>query len=1043
MFGARFSQPGVVVAAMLVAAAAWAAEPFALSPTELKSFRLPPGMKIERVAAAPLVQYPLFACLDDAGRLYVAEGTGTNLPGTELVKRNLGKITRLEDTDGDGTFDKSMTFADDLVFPQGVLWHDGAIYTASHPSIWKLVDTDGDGKADRREEFVTRFNFNGNGCDLHGPFLGPDGWMYWTDGRHGYDITTREGQHLQGLAARIWRCRFDGTGIERICGGGFDNPVELVFTETGEMVGTMDQGTGDALLHYVEGGVYPRGDQPCIAEFKMTGPLLAPITSFSAALPAALCGLVSIRSNHFGPDYQNSLLTTQFNVHRLQQHMLTASGATWGCTSKDFVVSSNYDLRLTDVLEDADGSLLMVDMGAWFNYGCPTAKIAKPDVKGSIYRIRNTAAPKQTDPWGRQNKLRELPPERLVQWLDDPRPLFRDRVVAELAGRSDKGVEAINQAYVRSQAAVGDGAALAAMRRRNLIWTACRIRTPAARAIVRTGLADKDASVRMVAAHCVGLERDAKAYEALSSMVIQDEPVLRRRAAAALGRIGKPEAVVPLLASLRKGGIDRVLEHAIVYALIEIGSRDATLVALSDSSPLVRRAGLVALDQMEHGELTRDLTVPLLDTDDPDLQQTALAVISRHEGWSDEIRKLVDQWLATAELSPAQQQALTGALLALSANEGIQTQIAAALSGDPTPVENRRLLLRVISRARVDQLPPRWLETLGKILAGDNAVLARESVAVVRARNLAQFDAVLAKIAGQDELAVDLRIAALECLGPRQRTLDAAAFGLLATQLSGKADPLVHVAAARALGAFRPGGRQLIELAAEVAQAGPLTLPLLLPAFSETGDAEVGLALFKSLLKSPGSEALSPDELHALIKRFPAEVQALAQPLVAKLAEREREQEVYLTELVNRTLQTPGNPERGRDVFFSQKVGCYGCHRSEAKGGSVGPDLSVVGKFRDPRALLEAVVFPSSTIVPEFRSFSIVTRDGKTNTGMIVAETSDALYLRTSQLAEIRISRQEVEEIAPSSISIMPQGLEKTMTDQEFADLLEYLFQRR
>jgi putative heme-binding domain-containing protein len=1043
MFGARFYQACVTVSSFLLAAAASAAEPFAMSPAELKSFRLPPGVKIERVAGAPLVQYPLFACFDDAGRLYVAEGTGTNLPGVELVKRNLGKITRLEDTDGDGIFDKSVTFADDLVFPQGVLWHDGAVYTASHPSIWKLVDTDGDGKADRREEFVTRFNFNGNGCDLHGPFLGPDGWMYWTDGRHGYDITTREGQHLKGLAARIWRCRFDGTEIERICGGGFDNPVELVFTETGEMVGTMDQGTGDALLHYVEGGVYPRGDQPCVAEFKMTGPLLSPLTSFSAALPAALCGLVSIRSDQFGAEYKNTLLTTQFNVHRLQQHVLTPSGATWGCTSKDFVVSSNYDLRLTDVLEDADGSLLMVDMGAWFNYGCPTAKIAKPEVLGSIYRIRRDGAPKIEDPWGIQHKLHELTPEKLVQWLDDPRPLFRDRVMTELARRGRVALPAIKQMYLVSSVKPDENSSRLELRRRNAIWTACRIRTVAAQTVVNLGLTDEYASVRLVATHCAGLERDDKAFARLSTMVVSDEPVLRRRAAAALGRIGKPAAIASLLASLRKGGVDRVLEHAIVYALIEIGSREATLVALSDPSPLVRRAGLVALDQMEHGNLTRDLTVLLLDTDDPDLQQAALAVISRHDGWSDEIRRLVDQWLATAELSTSQQQALTGALLALSANEGIQNQVAAALLGATTPLENRRLLLRVISRARVDQLPPRWLEALGQVLAGENTVLSRESVAVIRARNLAQFDAVLAKIAGRDDLAVDLRIAALECLGPRQRTLDAVAFGLLSMQLSTQADPLVRVASARALGAFRPSNRQLVELAAAVAEAGPLTLPLLLPAYSETGDAEVGLALFKSLLKSPGAEALSPDEVHALMKRFPVEVQTIAQPLVAKLAEREREQEVYLTELVNRTVQTPGNPERGREVFFSQKVGCYGCHRIDAKGGAVGPDLSLVGRFRDPRALLEAVVFPSSTIVPEFRSFSIVTRDGKTNTGMIVAETSDALYLRTSQLAEIRISRQDVEEIAPSTISIMPQGLEKTMTDQEFADLLEYLYQRR
>ncbi|MGE5194611.1 MAG: PVC-type heme-binding CxxCH protein [Deltaproteobacteria bacterium] len=1042
MSASRFCLAIVTGLVWLAPASITGADPAPRAKDDVKSFRLPAGMTIEKVAGAPLIRYPLFACFDDAGRLYVAEGTGKNLPGTELVKLNLGKITLLEDADHDGTFDKGTTFADGLVFPQGVLWHDGAVYVASHPSIWKLEDTDGDGKADRRQELITRFNFNGNGCDIHGPFLGPDGWLYWTDGRHGYDITTREGEHLQGLAARIWRCRLDGSGIERICGGGFDNPVELVFTETGEMVGTMDQGTGDALLHYVEGGVYPRDDQPCMAEFKMTGRPLAPITSFSAALPAALCGLVAIRSNHFGPEYQNSLVTTQFNVHRLQHHVLTPSGATFACTHKDFVVSSNYDLRLSDVLEDADGSLLAVDMGAWFNYGCPTAKIAKPEVLGSIYRIRREGAPRGDDPWGRKYRFRKLPPENLVEWLDDPRVLFRDRVIAELARRGDTAVKALAHAQ-NSRASSGDNPADGVLRRRNVLWTLCRIRTPEARTLIRDGLGDKDASVRMVAAHCVGLERDAEASSALAAMVVNDEPALRRRAAAALGRIGKPDAVPALLDSLRKGGVDRVLEHAIVYALIEIGNRDATLAALSDPSPLVRRAGLTALDQMDDGNLSRDLAVPLLDTDDPDLQQAALAVISRHEGWSDEIRRLVSKWLVTSDLETSQRQALTGALLALSGNEGIQNQVATALADPATPLENRRLLLRVISRARVDQLPAKWQNALAGNLAADNGALAREAVAVVRARNLNQFDGALSRLAARSDAPVELRIAALECLGPRQRKLDASSYDLLTTQLSERIDPLVRVAAARALGSFRPQNEQLVQLAATVAEAGPLTLPLLVSAFSESADAEVGNALFRALLKSPGAGALSPDEVHALVKRFPAEVQEAARPLVTRLAEREREQEVYLTELVSRTLQTQGNPERGREVFFSQKVGCYGCHRIDAKGGAVGPDLSLVGRFRDPRALLEAVVFPSSTIVPEFRSYSIVTRDGKTASGMIVAETTDAIYLRTSQLAEIRLARKEIEEIAPSNVSIMPQGLEKTMTDQEFADLLEYLYQRR
>ena len=132
-----------------------------------------------------------------------------------------------------------------------MLWHDGAVYCNSHPYLWCFRERDG--KAERREALIGKFNFNGNGCDIHGPFLGPEGRLYWTKGRHGYKIKTREGDELEGLAARVFRCRPDGTAIERLAGGGFDNPVELAFTADGELLGTMDQGPGDCILHYAKG----------------------------------------------------------------------------------------------------------------------------------------------------------------------------------------------------------------------------------------------------------------------------------------------------------------------------------------------------------------------------------------------------------------------------------------------------------------------------------------------------------------------------------------------------------------------------------------------------------------------------------------------------------------------------------------------------------------------------------------------------------------------------------------------------------------------
>lgn len=583
-------------------------------------FRVPEGWIVEKVAGPPLVRYPLFAAFDDRGRLFVAEGTGTNLPGEDLLKlkKQLGKIMILEDTNGDGVFDRATTFADDLVFPTGVLWHDGKVFATSHPNLWCFSEKDG--KAEQREALVSSFRFNGNGCDIHGPFLGPDGRLYWTDGRHGYKVRTREGELLEGLASRIWRCRPDGSQIERLCGGGFDNPVELAFTEAGDLLGTMDQGPGDALLHYVEGAVYPM-DHPCVAEFARTGPMLPAVRQFSAALPVALCGMTRLRCDHFGPGYHDTLLTAQFNVHCVQQHTLTSDGATFRSAERDFLTSTDYDTHFTDVLEDADGSVLVVDMGAWFNYGCPTSKIARPEVLGAIYRVRRKDAPKAVDPWGRELRLKTADTGKLVRWLDDARPKVRDAVIEELGRRGKASVPVLAEALVPA-------AKRSAMARRNAVWALCRVPGPEARAAIRTALGDPDATVRQAAVHAAGLDRDPEAALALAKIVRTDQPRIRLKAAEGLGRIGKPEAVAALFDCLREG-TDRFLEHAVIYALLRIADRKALTAGLSDPSPRVRQAVLVALDQMKDGGLAREQLIPLLDTDDQDLQQAVLDVMAR------------------------------------------------------------------------------------------------------------------------------------------------------------------------------------------------------------------------------------------------------------------------------------------------------------------------------------------------------------------------------------------------------------------------------
>src|SRR5690606_29557854 len=133
-------------------------------------------------------------------------------------------------------------------------------------------------------------------------------------------------------------------------------------------------------------------------------------------------------------------------------------------------------------------------------------------------------------------------------------------------------------------------------------------------------------------------------------------PQVRATAAATLGQLRAVQTVPNLLAGLRNSS-DRFVEHALIYALIEIDNRQATLAGLEDESPAIRRGALIALDQMDSGQLTQQIVGALLDTEDEQLQTAALDVISRHEGWGQQIIGLMQGWLTDGK--PLGQRAAT------------------------------------------------------------------------------------------------------------------------------------------------------------------------------------------------------------------------------------------------------------------------------------------------------------------------------------------------------------------------------------------------
>ena len=109
------------------------------------------------------------------------------------------------------------------------------------------------------------------------------------------------------------------------------------------------------------------------------------------------------------------------------------------------------------------------------------------------------------------------------------------------------------------------------------------------------------------------------------------------------------------------------------------------------------------------------------------------------------------------------------------------------------------------------------------------------------------------------------------------------------------------------------------------------------------------------------------------------------------------------------------------------------------RGEKIGPDLSKIGKIRNRRDLAEAILFPSASLARGYESFGVMTKDGQVHSGLLGRETATAIYLRTTERAEIRVPRDDIEELVPNATSIMPQGLEKILSPSELGDVIAYL----
>ena len=179
---------------------------------------------------------------------------------------------------------------------------------------------------------------------------------------------------------------------------------------------------------------------------------------------------------------------------------------------------------------------------------------------------------------------------------------------------------------------------------------------------------------------------------------------------------------------------------------------------------------------------------------------------------------------------------------------------------------------------------------------------------------------------------------------------------------------------------------------------------------------------------------VDPARRTMLMKHKNAEIAAAARDVFSRAAPTSLPGQDVLAAFAP-ALKLTGDARRGSEVFGKL---CATCHRIGDRGHAVGPDLTAT-QFREPDALMTHILEPNRFIPPNFVQYLVSDRSGRVFTGLIASETPSSLTLRRAEGAEDTVLRSQIEELASTGKSLMPENLATKLTHKEMSDLLAYL----
>ncbi|MBA3274034.1 MAG: HEAT repeat domain-containing protein, partial [Chthoniobacterales bacterium] len=694
-------------------------------------------------------------------------------------------------------------------------------------------------------------------------------------------------------------------------------------------------------------------------------------------------------------------------------------GATFKSTDTDFVTSAHPDFHPSDVLEDADGSVLVVDTGGWYVQHCPTGKIRDSRAPGGIYRVRASAVERVSDPWGLDIEWAALESATLAKLLLDPRPVVRRKAESALVRRGEGAIEHLRPLIKHHNAVTQSHAA----------WALAAVGSDDALAPMRQLIADDPN--HPVALSALGHCADKKVAPALEHWIGGSKDAAVRLALAnALIRCGTAASVPSILAALASE-TDRFVEHALIVALHRLADENQLAAALQDGNTRLQKAALLLLDQPPHRSVTAAQVVARLSVDDAGLRKTAQSILARQTEWVSDALCFFHASIENPKLSTEDERRLAETILAFAARQEVVDWLGDVLA-DPSKqldASRRIFILQTMALVGRPMVATRWVEPLRG--AVDDPVLRAEAVRAIAALQMPELDEPLLRLTADASASAQVRIDALRGVIERHPNLSPAVFEFLVTRFEPGEAATTRLAAAEVIAKAKLTEDQFARLLPAVANdsmASPDTLYPLLLRSATPATAQALVDYVANAIK----KGWRPDEekLAALLAPLRASHTEVAESLLAHVRREKDRQGERLTSL--ESLLAGGDETRGRAIFLDKRVACATCHRVGETGGLIGPDLTKVGAIRSGRDILESIVFPASTVAQGYENYVLTLKGGQELAGIISEKTADSVMLRDSSGAERRLAAEQIVNMRRDRVSIMPEGLDSALTPEEF-----------